>query len=82
MPPPALPLLRFGIEAGIELFGDLVCSGDDQQEIKLEDLVEVRISFLGTSKAIGSTHPLHAQCSHVLTWLHSRTLDSTNRTRR
>jgi len=43
MPPPALPLLRFGIESGIELFEDLVCSGD-QQEIKLADLVEVRSS--------------------------------------
>lgn len=30
---------EFGIESGIELFEDLVCSGD-QQEIKLADLVE------------------------------------------
>ena len=37
MPLPALPLLRFGIESGIELFEDLICSGD-QQEIKLAAL--------------------------------------------
>ena len=61
MPPPAFPLLRFGIESGIELFEDLICSGD-QQEIKLADLVEVRNSLI---VAVGSTHPLHAHCSHV-----------------
>ena len=61
MPPPALPVLRFGIESGIELFKDLICSGD-QQEIKLADLVEVRNCL---SVAVGSTHPLHAHCPHV-----------------
>ena len=35
-----IPLLRFGIESGIETFDDLTCSGE-QQEIKLADLVEV-----------------------------------------
>ena len=39
--PLPIPLLRFGIESGIDTFEDLTCSGD-QQEIKLADLVEVR----------------------------------------
>ena len=46
-----IPLLRFGIESGIETFDDLTCSGE-QQEIKLADLVEV------CNYSSSSMHPL------------------------